>query len=265
SRPTSATAWGSRTPSFARGSGRREPVPRALETLSELHARRIPQNRLGLVDEGVVALDLALAGRLAPHPRRLAGRLADQLDEAGEARLDAARELEDLPSHARRRRGGDEAPREVLAVHEVARLAAVAVEHELLAGPQAADEERDDVALVRRPRAVGVREAHDDGVHAVGAVEGGAVRLAGGLGGAVRGERRDRLVLAGRIGVLAQGSVRRREHEPRYLGPAGGLERRQRSPAVLVEVRERIVHRLDHPGPRRQVEDDVAAASRADH
>src|SRR6185437_205687 len=168
----SATAWGSRTPSFAPGSGRREPVPRALEPLPKLHAGRIAQNRPGLVYERVVAPDLALAGRLPAHARRLAGGLADQLDQAGQARLDAARELEDLAAHARCRRGGDEAPGEVLAEHEVARLAAVAVEHELLAGADPADEERDDVALVRRARPVGVREAHDDGVHAVGAVEG---------------------------------------------------------------------------------------------
>ena len=230
---------------------------------AERHRRRVAQPLARLVDRRVVAQDLAGPRRLAADAGLDPRRLGQQLEQPVQARLDAACELEDLPAGAVSLGGAHEPVGQVLAEDEVARLLAVAVDDELLPGPQAADEERDHVALVRRAGAVRVREPDGDGVHAVGAVERRAVRLADRLARAVRRERRHRLVLAGRVGAVAERGVRRREDEPADVGPPGGLERHERAARVLVEVDERLLDRLHHARARRQVKGRVAPAGGA--
>ena len=120
------------------------------------------------------------------HLRSRARDLSQQPDQRVQARLHPARQLEHPAADARRLCRGDQAGGEVVDVDEVSGLLSVAVDGQGLAVKDAADEERYDVRLARGARPVGVREADGDRRHAVGAVEGGAIRLAGRLSGAVR-------------------------------------------------------------------------------
>ena len=99
SRRTSATAWGSQTPSSAPGCVRAqrclapqavpgtspagEPVPRTTGDPSPASTRgEYPRTGLRLVDQRIVALDLARAGLLAAHLRRDPRHLLQQLEQA---------------------------------------------------------------------------------------------------------------------------------------------------------------------------------------
>jgi hypothetical protein len=100
-------------------------------------------------------------------------------------------------------------------------------------------------------------------LESVGAEEGGAVGLACGLAGAVRRQRRHRLVLGGRVGVVAERRIAGRENEPADAGLLGGPQRQQRAACVQVEVLDRVLDRVHDPRSRSQVEHRIDPVARA--
>ena len=222
-------------------------------------AGRQPSTRLGQPGAGDVALDLAAARRAVLDRHARAGRGEHEPRELADRRLPPGGEVHGAPGVRRVERGQDPGA-DVVDVEEVARRAPVAVEHERLAAQRAGDEPRHGTALVRRARAVDVREAQRDRRQPVGAAEGVAVALAGQLARAVRADRpRHARLVDGRRRVADQRSAGRREDEAAGAGVLRALQHGQGPARVDVEVRGGVGDRLDHVAGRGEVDHRVGA------
>ncbi len=161
-------------------------------------------------------------GRSMNSMRRVgAGDLADQLGELQHGQLVRVADVH-RPAQVREQQP-DRPVDQVVDVADRAGLAAVAGHGDRLAGQRLAHERRDRAAVVGpHPRAVGVEDPHDRGVHAVVGAVGGGDRLGEPLGLVVAGPRADRVDVAPVTLVL-------RVHLRVAVGLRGGGEQEARA------------------------------------
>ena len=164
------------------------------------------------------------------------------------------------PDGLRMLAGQQDAVRRVAHVREVARLRAVAEDDHRPAGETAQQELRNDfpaVALVMRPRPVGIERPDDDRRIAVGAEVRARVALARQLRAAVDGARERRVILGHRSQRMSAPTARRRtppsstrRRTAARRRARAGRQQLQRRRGVHLVVLVRRVHRMPHAKAR---------------
>ena len=181
-----------------------------------------------------------------------------------------AADVEHFPVARIARPGAKKRVGDVVYVHEVAQLGAVAVDLDRLVLDREPDEPRDEpLATVfdQLPRAVDVRQAKRARAHAEDVVVQQVVVLARGFVDAVDVRWPDEVHFGDgqRFGPAVH-LARAGEHELRFrVVVATRLENRQLTATVDLEIRVRVAHAVDVAHLSREVEDHVAVTDQIVH
>src|SRR4051794_773491 len=267
--------WSAGPPMFSRAITRMtrmsptERLDRQAQTLLERPPRFVSEPLPGLRDVGPRVAHVARAQRQVALLDRLPEDAADRVGELPDARRAAGGDVEDAARDALDRAGSHVRGDDVVHVREVARLRAVSMDVDLLAGRDAGDEERHDGRVLREWVLAGAEDVevadHDRLGGFVDATEADAVALRRQLRHRVRRDRVGRHRLAPRqvaaVPVDRRGAgeddaadalvARREQHVQRPLDVHGA--RREWILDRARDGRERalVEHELD--APRRRV------------